>query len=442
MLASTLRSPQTAHDSMRIRIFTTEGAWALGDQILSSATNFAAGVVVARTIGPAGYGSFTLAFGSWVILLGATRAMLVQPYTVVASGTSAQEWQSATRSTAAAVLGFGIVFAVVAVAASVVLGTSTPTGGAFLALGIFAGPLALQDFWRFAAFSQTAPRAAAFNDGVWAIVQAISLAALLATHTLTPATAVGSWGLGALAGALFGLRQFRLRPWLGPMERKFMRQNAGLAGWYGLASAAYQAGSYGAVLLVGAGVGPAALGGLGSTNNLLAPARLVASSGESLLLPIVARAARQEERDALRRICSAYSLGFAAFFALAGGALILVGPMALRFLFGSKYEGFSPLIAPVVAAAAISGLASGLVLGFRALAEGRMLAGLQTASSVAKILIVAVSLPFGLLAIAWGLAAAEVVRTALAWGMFRQAVARRYDGESRGAQGGHVVPPL
>jgi hypothetical protein len=78
-----------------------------------------------------------------------------------------------------------------------------------------------------------------------------------------------------------------------------------------------------------------------------------------------------------------------------------------------------------VATTIITGLATGLFLGFRALGEGRRLAWLQTASSAAKLAIVAASLPFGLVAIAWGIAAAEVLRTALAWATFEKALSRR-----------------
>lgn len=410
---------------MKLRILTTTGAWALGDQVLSSATNFAAAIVVARTVGPAGYGSFTLAFGTWTVLLGATRAMLAQPYTVAASGALDQDWQRATRGTAAAVVVFGVAFGIAAVGVGAIIGLGTPTGGAFVALGLFAAPLALQDFWRFAAFSRTMPKAAAINDGVWAIVQALVLSVLVLTRELTPATAVGAWGLGALAGALVGFVQYSVRPKLGAAEWRFIRQNAVSAGWFGVSNASYQAGAYGTVLLVGAGLGPTALGGLGSADNLMAPARLVASSGESIMLPLVAREARQARNHSVRRLCMSYSLGFAAFFALAGWALVWAGPFALHLLFGMDYVRFAPLLPAVVAVTAISGLASGLILGFRALGEGRPLAVLQATSAAARIAIVAATVPFGLLAVAWGLAAAETLRTGLAWVMFEKVISRQ-----------------
>ncbi len=409
---------------MRMWRVTSAAAWSLVDQVLSSGTNVAASVLVARVVGPAEYGSFTLVFGTWTILLGATRAILCQPYTVLVSGSAAPEWRGTTRAAAATVLLFGAVFSLAAFLVGMGLGLHTSVGSAFVMLGIFAAPLALQDFWRFAGFSQNSPRAATYNDGVWALVQTVALAALVGLGVLTPATAVAGWGLGALAGALYGLQQFHVWPALGASDRTLIRKNAGLAGWYGVATASYQAGSYGAVLLVGAGIGTAALGGLASVGNLLAPARLMVSSGEAILLPNVSGVARHGDRCHVRDLCTSYSLLFAALYAVAGGGLMLTGRWALRFIFGPDYDQFSPILLPVVLAGVVSGLASGVVLGFRALGEARALAAMQVASAAGRIAIVAATLPFGVVAVAWGLALAEASRTALAWVMLETAVQR------------------
>jgi O-antigen/teichoic acid export membrane protein len=140
---------------------------------------------------------------------------------------------------------------------------------------------------------------------------------------------------------------------------------------------------------------------------------------------MVARVVKGDQREGVRRLCRTYSLGLTAFFVLAGGTLILAGPLALRLLFGTDYVRFAPLVAPVVAAAVISALASGVLIGIRALGQGRRLAALQAASSIAMTAIVAFCLPFGITTVAWGFAAAEVFRTALAWSMFQKVVPTR-----------------
>ncbi len=365
--------------------------------------------------------------------------MLVQPYIVTASGASRNAWSAATRGSAAGVVVFGAVFGLVSIAAGLALGVGTPAGGAFVALGIFAAPLALQDFWRFAAFALGLPRSAAYNDGVWAIVQTLCLSAAVMTGTLTPATAIGSWGLGALAGALFGLVQFRMWPSLGSSERKVLRGSATLSGWFGMTNALFEAGSYGTLLLIAAGAGQAALGGLGAVRNSLAPARLAASSLEAVTLPLLARLARQNNQGAVGRLCRSYGFGAGSLFALIGCGLILAGPASLRLLFGARFVQFSSLLLPVVVAAVASGLGSGVRLGFRALSQGRTLATIQLLSSAGKLGIVAVMLPFGLVVAVWGLAAAELLCTIFSVVIF-QSVTLRAAAERGGSAGAaHVL---
>src|SRR4051794_15446990 len=70
-----------ARDALPIR----RGGWALADQALSSGTNFALAIMLARLLAPKAYGSYVLAAGSWLMLLGLVRAVIVQPYTVETS---------------------------------------------------------------------------------------------------------------------------------------------------------------------------------------------------------------------------------------------------------------------------------------------------------------------------------------------------------------------
>ena len=220
---------------VKIRAIAGLGAWALCDQVLSSGTNFAVGIIIARSLGPAGLGSFALAFGGWLVMSSFLRAFITQPYMVTASGAGEREWREDTASAAGAQLMLGIAAGIGLLIAGIVVGPTGPTGSALVAVGVFAAPLAIQDFWRFAAFSRRMPRKAAANDGVWALVQAAALGALIATDTLTAATAMSAWGLGGLAGALVGMAQFRLWPRPGRDMRSWIRHHAAFGGWIALA---------------------------------------------------------------------------------------------------------------------------------------------------------------------------------------------------------------
>ena len=79
--------------------------WGLADQALSSLTNFALAVLVARTVGTAELGAFGLAFTTYTITLGATRALCSEPLTVRYSATGEAEW----REGASAATGIALV---------------------------------------------------------------------------------------------------------------------------------------------------------------------------------------------------------------------------------------------------------------------------------------------------------------------------------------------
>src|SRR6188472_939917 len=71
---------------------------ALADQMLSSATNFALGFVIARTLGPVDFGAFNLAFAAYLIALGSSRSMNTDPLMIRYSAGSAARWRTGTSS--------------------------------------------------------------------------------------------------------------------------------------------------------------------------------------------------------------------------------------------------------------------------------------------------------------------------------------------------------
>src|SRR5437764_6373982 len=65
--------------------------WGLADQALSSMTNFALAILVARSVSTSALGAFGLAFTTYTITLGATRALCQEPLTVCYSATGEPE---------------------------------------------------------------------------------------------------------------------------------------------------------------------------------------------------------------------------------------------------------------------------------------------------------------------------------------------------------------
>ncbi|MBA2529681.1 MAG: hypothetical protein H0V19_06900, partial [Euzebyales bacterium] len=243
----------------RVRM-VRQGGWALADQMLSSGTNFLAAIVVARLLGPAEYGSYALAFAAWVVVMALTRSMLVQPYIVSGAELEGSQWRDHTRLALGCVLMAGVLAGVVLVAIGAAVGFDS-TGRALATLGVFLAGVLVQDFWRYAAFTSRRPELAFFNDGIWAGVLIVVLFVLWRTDSLTAATAVAAWSGGAVAGAVWGVRQFQLLPVLDRRCLSWARKLARLAGWFGAANVVGQAGTQAALLIIAGTAGRAAVGG-------------------------------------------------------------------------------------------------------------------------------------------------------------------------------------
>ena len=61
--------------------------WGFADQVLSSATNFALSVAVARQVDPRGFGAFGVAMTAYILATGLSRAVVSEPLLVVFSAT-------------------------------------------------------------------------------------------------------------------------------------------------------------------------------------------------------------------------------------------------------------------------------------------------------------------------------------------------------------------
>src|SRR3954452_7095254 len=305
-----------------------QGAWAFVDQVLSSATNFAMAIVVARMVAPKGFGAFALATATWLTLLGLVRAMVVQPYVVEAAVQDRPAWRATTSRAGGAIVVVGVLGGLVIATIGVVAGPSNETRSCFVVLGITAPFLVLQDFWRFAAFSRNRARSAVVNDAVWAVTQGLVLALFAVSSDVTPATAIAAWGAGAGAGAVVGVAQFGVVPAFGRATLAWTRHIAQWSGWFGLANLFYMGSNAIVAVFVAVWAGPAALGGLRAIQTLLGPGQLVAMSSESVALPAGSRTYAANGSRGLTRFMEFY--GAALSIALGCYGLILfVGRTAL-----------------------------------------------------------------------------------------------------------------
>ncbi len=118
-------------------------SWGLADQAVSSLSNFVVGVFVARELGVAAFGVFSLAWVTYGMVLNVSRGLATDPLTVRFSGVAEGTWRTASaRASGTAVL-VGVVFGLLSMLAGLALGGAV--GSAFVALGVVAPGLLLQD---------------------------------------------------------------------------------------------------------------------------------------------------------------------------------------------------------------------------------------------------------------------------------------------------------
>jgi O-antigen/teichoic acid export membrane protein len=396
-----------------------QAAWALVDQVLSSGTNFAMAIVVARLLAPAAYGSFSLAMASWLVLLGLVRSGIVQPYVVEASQLDDASWRTSTRQAGGAVLAFGLLGGAVLSVVGLALGLGTPTGQAYVTLGFLATPLVVQDFWRYVAFSRQQPRKAVLNDTVWAAVQGPALLVLLVGHHRTLPVAMTAWGAGAIAGAWVGVLQFQVAPSLRLATVRWTRGIARLGGWFGLANSLYTGSAQLVAIVVAAGAGRADLGGLRAVQNLLGPAQLVAMSGDSVALPSASREYGSNGSRALTTFAAQYGLLLNALLGGLGVVTILCRRPLVRVLLGSHFLGYSSLVVPLTVGLVATAWALSASVALRALRAGRQLAQAEAAGAAAKVVCVwALLSRFGVTGAAWGVTVGSLLHAGAMWAMY------------------------
>lgn len=339
----------------------------VADQALSSLLGLAVSVAVARSVPASAFGAFALALATYYVALGTSRALTSEPFVVRFSGTSHDVFQREARRAAGAVL----VVAVAGSAASEVgaLLASGPLRASLAAVGLALPALLVQDFFRFAAFSQRRGGVALASDIVWAAGVVVAMGAVLAVGASSVGLLLLAWSLPALGGAMLSMAQLGVTPALRG-ARSWWRTQRDLAprflGEFVTSSGAGQLGLY----LVGWIAGLNAAGALRGAQVLLGPLNVLFMGTVIVAVPDAVGLARRSTRG-LMRFSILISTTFTAT-ALGWGAVVVFLPSAVgESLLGDSWDAAAS-VAPIMAlATAGSGAITGAFVGLRALAAAR-----------------------------------------------------------------------
>jgi O-antigen/teichoic acid export membrane protein len=396
-------------------------SWGLGDQAVSSISNFIVGLVVARELGVTAFGVFSLAWVTYGVILNVSRGLTTDPLVVRYSGVSTEDWREATARATGTALLVGVVFGVVSALAGLVMGGTI--GNAFLALAVITPAMLLQDAWRYAFFAAGQGHKAFLNDTVWAVTS-LPLLALAAIHP-TVWGFLFAWGGAALIAAVYGLAQSRVVPHFHGV-RDWLRQHRDLGSRYMVENVSNSGASQLRMYGLGAIAGLADVGSVRGAELLLGPFLALLMGVSLFAVPEAARVLRRAP-EKLVRFCLAIGCAQAAAAALWGLALLLVLPDSVgRLLLGDVWAPASHLILPVALSVTAAGIVAGATAGLRALGAARRSLRVQLISSAGY-------LGFGLagaalggaVGMSWGSTTAMWLGAGLWWWQLRAALRDR-----------------
>jgi len=335
--------------------------WGVVDQGVSSLTNFAVTLYVARTLGATQFGAFSLAYVTYSFVLNASRGLSTDPLMVRFSGSNMYAWRRAVGRCTGTALIVGLTGAVgVLVTAAFLHGTARL---AFLALGLTLPGLMLQDSWRYAFFALGRGSQAFLNDMVWLVALIPPLLLLRENGNTDVFWFILSWGAAGAVAAAAGPLQARVLPkpqkaweWikrhrdLGP---RYLAENTSNSG-------ATQLRTYG----VGIILGLAAVGYVQAAQTLMGPFLVIFMGISLVTVPEASRILRRSPRH-LWLFCLLVGAGLALAGLLWGLALLValpegLGQFALKGLWQPTYPLILPLTISVIGACFTAGATAGL----------------------------------------------------------------------------------
>lgn len=386
-------------------------SWGLGDQAVSSLSNFIVGIYVAKELGTVEFGIFSLAWVTYGVMLNVSRGLGTDPLMVRFSTADADSWRTAVSRSGATALAVGVAAGACCVLAGIALGP--PVGIAFIGLGIVLPGLLLQDSWRFAFFAAGRGRHAFINDAVWAV--ALIPALVIATSHPSVLGFMLAWGASGAVAALVGCAQAKLIPRLSGL-RTWLSQQRDLGPRYLVENVSLSGASQLRMYGLGAVAGLAGVGAVRGAELLLGPFIAVMMGISLVVVPEAARALRRSTR-ALANFCLLIATVLAVSAAVWGLILILFLPDSIGTdVLGSVWLPASALLIPATLAEALASFSVGLAAGLRALGAARRSLRAQLLVSMVSVTGGVLGAVFGdALGSMWGFAIAKVLALGFWW---------------------------
>lgn len=358
----------------------------LADQFVSSASNFAIGVLIARAGGADALGAFGIAFLVWLAAVGVNRALITEPMTVGGDtdGGPSDSDNTQLREGMSTTLLLGLGWAGFLAGTGGILLLAGLDAVALLALAPWMPSLLLQDYWRGMAFRCKRADRALISDVVFAVAQGSVTVALFIFDVDSVAAFIASWGIGATAGALVGLGMARVRL-AGRGGFTHLRSRWACSRWFLAEFGTAFLSDQGYLLLLPMLLGTAQFGEYRAGASLIGPVVIIFLAGGNVGLPECVRRLRHHGRPGLMTYTTRLSV---AVFGLTTAYCVLVAVLAepmLRLAYGEKFASAAVITQLVAAQYVLYAIGFGCGVALKAAGRMRQLWAMRTTGAVVTI---------------------------------------------------------
>jgi O-antigen/teichoic acid export membrane protein len=385
------------------------------DQAAYSITGFITAVVLARSLSPAEYGAYTLAFTALLFIGMFQDSLITEPLLVY----GASKYQAAfgpyfkllAKRQAVTTLGFSFCMAA---AVGIAPGLfPQPWSGNILGLAVAMPAILLAWLVRRAFYARTDPGGALVNSLVQTICILAGLSLVVIASKMTAFMAFLILGAGALVSALLGwyrlLISWRSAP--APFrEQEALDDHWRYGRWLVLSNGPGWVVVNGYTMLAGVLLGLSDVAGLRAMQTLIGPVEVMLSAFGTLTLPWLVRQRAQAGLEALETSVSRLCWLFVGLAVVSLGPLLAFGGALTGLLYNGRYLEYAWLLPYLVGARVLKSGCIGLGLGLRSFEASRRLLVAYTiaAISVATVGYVAIRLG-GLHGLAFGAVITQMI---------------------------------
>ena len=389
------------------------GVAILADQAFSSLQNYLVLIFALRSLGIERFGEFSIAYTTMFVTIVIVRSFVFEPFTILYTTKSSEQRHKAARDATGTSLTLGFMIGLVCLA-FIPLSHGGPARSLLIAFAVAVPIMLLQDGWRMFFFASGRPWSAAINDASCLLATAPLIGAAAILVKPTPGLIVGIWALGTAVGAFLGAAQTRIRP-LPSRSGLWLRHTRHLAFNLAGASIAISGLSIIAYSMIALIVSVAAVGQIGASIAIMAPATTFVTATGLFLLPEAARWNR-EGRRSLIRSSAAMSVGLAAAVLIAAGIISALPGTLTHLLAGPNWQIAKRLLLPVAIWIAATAARQAPASALSALARGRQVFYLSVVTGFTTMAGALLGAAYeGARGAAWGYAFSQIVIIALWW---------------------------